>query len=145
LLTHTILVEAVGLPLAFEKTGYDAVIVTESTANSPLVFEPKLLEELASATQLLRRQAGDPIAFELIECVAHDARNETRRQPVRANRGKTDLYVAVLGLILIEDHAADKIIVLIDNPDSLAWAPIQSMPDLVRYPLSDERREWARD
>jgi hypothetical protein len=145
LLTHTILVEAVGLPLAFEKTGYDAVIVTESTANSPLVFEPKLLEELASATQFLRRQAGDPVAIELIESVAHDARNKARRQPVRPNSGKTDLYVAILGLILIEYDAANEIIVLIDNPDSLAWPPIQSMPDLVRYPLSDERGERARD
>jgi hypothetical protein len=50
-----------------------------------------------------------------------------------------------LGLICVEDHAADKIIMLIDHPNGLAWPPVQSMPNLVRYPLSDQRRERAGD
>ena len=44
---------------------------------------------------------------------------------------------------MIEHDTADEIVVLIDNPDGLAWSPVQSMPNLVRYPLSDQRRERA--
>jgi hypothetical protein len=127
----------VALPFAFEEAGYDTIIVTVSTSHRPLVFEPKLLEELASLTQFLRRETGDPVAVELIECVAEYARHEVRRQPVGPCRGKTDLNVAVLGLILVKDHTANEIVVLIDYPDGLAWSPVQSMSNLVRYPLSD--------
>jgi hypothetical protein len=42
-----------------------------------------------------------------------------------------------LGLILVENDTADEIVVLIDYPDGLAWSPVQSMPNLIRYPLSD--------
>jgi hypothetical protein len=101
------------------------------------VFEPKLLEELASLTQLLRRETGDPVAIELIECVAKYARHEVRRQPVRPCSGKTDLYVAVLGLIGVKNHATNEIVMLIDHPDSFARPPVQTMPNLIRYPLSD--------
>lgn len=107
------------------------------------MFETKLLEELASPTQFLWRKTGDPLASELIESVPDDTANKRRRQPIGADSGKANLYVAILGLILIEDDTADEIIVLIDYPDSLAWPPIQSMPDLVRYPLSDERGKRA--
>jgi hypothetical protein len=130
-------------PFAFEKAGDDTVIVAVSTSHRPLMFEPKLLEELASLTQLLRRETGDPIAFKLVECVAEYARDKVRRQPVGPCRGKANLNVPILGLICVEDHAADKIIMLIDYPDGLAWPPIQSMPNLVRYPLSDQRRKRA--
>jgi hypothetical protein len=42
LLTYTVLVETVNTPLAFEETGYDAIIVTITTPDSPLMFETKL-------------------------------------------------------------------------------------------------------
>jgi hypothetical protein len=42
LLTYTVLVETVDTPLTFEKTGYDAIIVTITTPDSPLMFETKL-------------------------------------------------------------------------------------------------------
>ena len=42
LITHTVLVEAMDTPLAFEETGYDAIIVTITTPDSPLMFETKL-------------------------------------------------------------------------------------------------------
>ena len=74
-----------------------------------------------------------------------DSRHKARRQPIGADRGKANLYVAILRLIRVENHTADEIIVLIDNPDGLAWPPIQSMPDLIRYPLSDKRGERAGD
>jgi hypothetical protein len=58
------------------------------------LFETKLLEELASPTIPLGGLAGDPSAFQLIECVSKDTRDELRRQPVCFYGGKTDLYVA---------------------------------------------------
>ena len=42
LLTHTVLVETVVTPLAFEETGDDAVVITITTPDSPLMFETKL-------------------------------------------------------------------------------------------------------
>jgi len=124
-------------PLGRQQTGNDAIVITITSPHRSFVLKAEFLEELASATQFLGRQAGDPLTFELIEWVLHDARNKRRRQPIGPDSGKTDLNVAILRLILIENHAAYEVIVLIDYPDSLARTPIQTMPDLIRYPLSD--------
>lgn len=105
--------------------------------------EAELAEKLAGLTQPFRREAGDSLAPELIECVAEYARAKVRRQPVGAYRGKTDLDVAILRLICVENHAADEIIILIDYPDGLARSPVQTMPYLVRNPLCDDRRPHA--
>lgn len=109
------------------------------------MLKAELLEELASPTIPFWRLAGDPGALQLIEGVAENSPHRTRRQPVGLSGSKTNLYVSNIGSIIRENHATDEIIVLIYNPDGLAWPPIQSMPDLVRYPLSDERGERAGD
>jgi len=87
-------------PFRGQQARNDRVIVTEAKANTSLLFETKLLEELASPTIPLRGQTGDPGALQLTEGVLHNACNKHGRQPVGFYGSKAGFYVSDVGPVI---------------------------------------------